>query len=232
METSRLADLHAYVDDCLEPDERLVFENADGAGSCAGASRRRVAIAKQRHSRGPRQRGRESLFDQHRSSPERSPEQGPTAGHDRRQTLGEQPARPSLAAVVDATRSSAEVGTSSALRRSLLWRLALAVVVHRTCLRLGSCRNRRPRQGTRRGRCCGFSRIRPSGRCAGRIGDRRQDRIGSVADDAAHAPRPPPRDPFRRQTDRRADRSLSRRAGGVSALPVPRQAPRVVDPVS
>ena len=26
MEAGRLADLHAYVDDCLEPDERVAFE--------------------------------------------------------------------------------------------------------------------------------------------------------------------------------------------------------------
>ena len=41
---------------------------------------------------------------------------------------GDQPARSSLTAVADATRSSAEVGNSSVVRPSLLWRVALAAL--------------------------------------------------------------------------------------------------------
>ena len=41
---------------------------------------------------------------------------------------GDQPARSSVTAVVDATRSSAKPGKSSALRPSLLWRLAFAAL--------------------------------------------------------------------------------------------------------
>ena len=86
MEAWRIADLHAYVDDCLEPDERLAFEHEMARGSGAGAPRRGVARAKQRDPRRLRRRGRESLFDQPRSPPERAFRQGQTAGGGRRQS--------------------------------------------------------------------------------------------------------------------------------------------------
>ena len=40
MEARRLADLHAYVDDCLEPDERLAFEQQMAQDPALGAPRR------------------------------------------------------------------------------------------------------------------------------------------------------------------------------------------------
>jgi anti-sigma factor RsiW len=127
METWRLADLHAYVDDCLEPDERLAFENRvtqDPAlarraaawraqnsairAALDGDGAKAFSISLVRHQNEVLSRGRRSA----------------TVGG----RPGEPPARPQLTAVVDSTRSSAEAGKSSALRPPLLWRLALAAL--------------------------------------------------------------------------------------------------------
>ena len=220
METWRLADLHAYVDDCLEPDERLAFENRmaqDPAlarratawrtqnsairAALDGEGAKAFSISLVRHQNEVLNRGRRPAM---------------VGGKP-----GDQPARSSLTAVADTTRSSAEAGKSSALRPSFLWRLALAA------LSLGLACIWAPAAVVVRAKELGAAdvaafRASPSRRCAGRIGHRRQDRSGSLADDAAHAPRHPARDPTRRQTDRRADRPLPRRACGVSALQVPR----------
>ena len=233
METWRLADLHAYVDDCLEPDERLAFENQMAqdptlARRAAAWRAQNGAIRAAFDGEGARAFSISALRHQNEI-----PRQGPTIGHGRRQTRpGEQPARSSAPAVVEAPQSSARRSARPAPfdRRSVAARPR--VVVYRPCLRLGSGRNRRPRQGTWRGRRRGFSRIRPSGRRAGRTGDQRQDRIGSLACGAAHASRPPARNSFRRQPHRSADRSLSWRGRGLSALQIAGQTSRVVGPVS
>lgn len=127
METWRLADLHAYVDDCLEPDERLAFENrmaqdaalARRAGewraqnsairaALDGEGAKAFSISLARHQNEVLSRGRRSA----------------TVGG----RPGDQAARSSLTAVVDTTRSSADAGKPSALRQSGLWRLAFAVL--------------------------------------------------------------------------------------------------------
>ena len=127
METWRLADLHAYVDDCLEPDERLAFENrmAQDAALARRAAEWRAqnsAIRAALDGEGAKAFSI-SLVRQQNEVLSRGRRPATVGGRP-----GDQPARSSLTAVVDATRSSAEVGKSSALRRSLLWRLALAAL--------------------------------------------------------------------------------------------------------
>jgi anti-sigma factor RsiW len=128
METWRLADLHAYVDDCLEPEERQAFEKRmaqdpalarraaawraqNGAIRAAldGEGAKAFSISIVRHQNEVVSKGRRSA----------------TAGG---RPSCEQPARSSLAAVADAARPSARVDAPGALRPPLLWRLALAVL--------------------------------------------------------------------------------------------------------
>jgi anti-sigma factor RsiW len=128
METWRLADLHAYVDDCLEPEEREAFEKRmaqdpalarraaawraqNGAIRAAldGEGAKAFSISIVRHQNEVLSKGRRSARAGGRPS-------------------SEQPARSSLAAVADAARPSAKVDAPGALRPSLLWRLALAVL--------------------------------------------------------------------------------------------------------
>ena len=99
-----------------------------------------VASAKQRHSRGLRRRGRESLFDQHRSSPERSSGQGPAAGRGRRQDPLASSRRDRHApAVEDAARLRAKVGAAERLS-------AVALVA---AWARGACRSAWPAFGRR-----------------------------------------------------------------------------------
>lgn len=127
METWRLADLHAYVDDCLEPDERLAFENRmaqDPALARRAAAWRTQSSAIRAALDGEGAKAFSISLVRH---------QNEVLSRGRRPAMvggkpGEQPARSSLTAVVDATRSSAEAGKSSALRPSLLWRMALAAL--------------------------------------------------------------------------------------------------------
>ncbi len=128
METWRLADLHAYVDDCLEPDERLTFENRmaqDPALTRRAAAWRAQnnAIRAALDGEGARAFSISIVRQQNEV-----PSKGRRAATVGARPSGEQPARPSLTAVVDAARPSPTVGASGALRRSLLRRLALAIL--------------------------------------------------------------------------------------------------------
>jgi anti-sigma factor RsiW len=128
MEAWRLADLHAYVDDCLEPHEREVFEqqmaqdlalarraaawraqNAAIRAALDGEGTRAFSISVVRHQN-------EVLSNGRRLAPG-----GGRPSH-------EQPSRPSLAAVAHSSRPSAKVGVLAALRPSLSWRLAVAAL--------------------------------------------------------------------------------------------------------
>ena len=127
MEIWRLADLHAYVDDCLEPDERLAFENRMAQDPALG--RRATAWRAQNSAIRAALDGEGakafsiSLVRHQNEVPSRGRRPANVGGRP-----GDQPARPSsLTAVVDATRSSAEVGKPSALR-PLLWRPVLAAL--------------------------------------------------------------------------------------------------------
>jgi anti-sigma factor RsiW len=127
METWRLADLHAYVDDCLEQDERLAFENQmaqdptlarraaawraqNGAIRAVfdGEGARAFSISALRHQNEIPLRGRRSA----------------TAGG---RPSWEQPAGSSAPAVAEAPRFPAQVGAPGAFRPPL-WRFVLAML--------------------------------------------------------------------------------------------------------
>src|SRR6185437_16320332 len=127
MEARRLADLHAYVDDCLDPGERQAFE-ARMAQDPALA--RRAALWRAQNSairaafdgEGARAfpiaavRGEAEILIKGRR---------PAAAGGR--PSGEQPARSAGPALADAWHSPAKAAPG-ALRPSLLWRLALAAL--------------------------------------------------------------------------------------------------------
>ena len=233
MEAWRLADLHAYVDDCLEPDERLAFETADGAGSRAGAPRRAVAGAKQRDSRGLRQRGRESLFDQHRSPPEREFGRARRPARGRRQTVFRR---------ADATVIAHELSTPRDFRRRPLRPSAFRPSLYggwgsRRCPSALPSFGRRPRPSSPpkdlERPALRLSRPSPA-RALSRSNSRPATgpkREAWLTTRLAH-PVYSPRDSRRRQADRSADRALPRRPGGLSDLQIAGQACRIVDPVS
>jgi anti-sigma factor RsiW len=128
MEAWRLADLHAYVDECLEPEERQAFEmqmaqdptlarraalwraqNLAIRAAFDGEDARAFSIAAVRHQNEILIKGRRSAAVGGRLS-------------------GEQPPRSSTPAVAEAPFSSAKVSAPGASRPSLLWRLGLAAV--------------------------------------------------------------------------------------------------------
>jgi anti-sigma factor RsiW len=128
METWRLVDLHAYVDDCLEPDQRLAFEERmaqdlalarraaawraqNGAIRAAfdGEAARAFSISAARHQNEILVKGRRSAAVGGRPS-------------------GEQASRASTPAVARAPRPSPQVGAPGALQSSLLYRLGLAAI--------------------------------------------------------------------------------------------------------
>jgi anti-sigma factor RsiW len=127
METWRLADLHGYVDDCMEPDERRAFERrmADDP-----ALARQIAVWRAQNS------AIRSAFDG----------EGPRAfsislAHHQNENLGkarrpvsvggkasrEQAARPSSPGIAGASRHATK-RAPAAFRASPSWRLALAAV--------------------------------------------------------------------------------------------------------
>jgi anti-sigma factor RsiW len=127
MEARRLADLHAYVDDCLEPDERQAFETRMAQDP---ALARRAALWRAQNS------AIRAAFDGEgaRAFPIAAVRgQAEIVIKGRRPAAaggwppGEQPARSPAPVVVDAWRSPAKAA-AGALRPSLLWRLALAAL--------------------------------------------------------------------------------------------------------
>ena len=128
MEAGRLADLHAYVDDCLEPDERLGFEQQMAQDP---ALARRAALWRAQNS------AIRAAFDGEgaRAFPisiVRS--QNETFGRVARsgaagaKPSGEQMPRATLSAVARTDRSSAKISGRDTFRPWLAWRLGLAAL--------------------------------------------------------------------------------------------------------
>jgi anti-sigma factor RsiW len=128
MEASRLADLHAYVDDCLEPDERLAFEKQMAQDP---ALARRATLWRAQNSAiraafdGEGARAFSISIVRHQNEiPGKARRSAPVGG----KPSGEQPTRPSSPTIADASRFSAKVAAPYAFRPSLLWRLGLAAL--------------------------------------------------------------------------------------------------------
>ena len=127
MEAGRLSDLHAYVDDCLEPDERLAFEQQMAQDP---AIARRAALWRAQNS------AIRAAFDGDgaRAFPISIVRpQNETFGRAARsgaagaKPSGEQPPRPTLSAVAETRRPAAKILARDGLRPWLLWWLGLAV---------------------------------------------------------------------------------------------------------
>ena len=128
MEAWRIADLHAYVDDCLEPSERLAFEqqmahdpallrratlwraqNSEIRTAFDGEGARTFSISIVRHQN-------ETLAKAGRSAA--------VGGKPSR----EQPTQPSSPTIAGASRFSAKVAAPDTFRPSLLWRAGLGTL--------------------------------------------------------------------------------------------------------
>jgi anti-sigma factor RsiW len=125
MEAGRLADLHAYVDDCLEPDERLAFEQRMAQDP---ALARRAALW-----RGQNIAIRTAFDDAGARAFPLSivRPQNETFGRSARsgaKPSGEQPPRPTSGAVAETRRPAAKVLARDGLRPWLVWRLGLAAL--------------------------------------------------------------------------------------------------------
>jgi len=128
MEAWRIADLHAYVDDCLEPDERLAFEHE--IAEDPALARRAAAWRAQNNAI-------RTAFDGEGArafSISLVRTQNEPFGKVRRPAgaAGKPPpdprAQPSSPPIADASRFSSEGVAPDAFRVSLSWRLGLAVL--------------------------------------------------------------------------------------------------------
>jgi anti-sigma factor RsiW len=125
MEAGRLADLHAYVDDCLEADERLAFEQQMAQDP---ALARRAALWRTQNNT------IRTAFDGEgaRAFPISIVRpQNETFGRSARsgaKPSGEQPPRPTLSAIAETRRPAARILARDRLRPWLLWRPGLAAL--------------------------------------------------------------------------------------------------------
>jgi anti-sigma factor RsiW len=128
MEASRLADLHAYVDECLEPDECLAFEKQMAQDP---ALARRATLWRAQNSAiraafdGEGARAFSISVVRHQNEILGKARRSATVGG---KPSGEQPTRPSSPAIADASRFLANVAAPNVFRPSLLWRLGLAAL--------------------------------------------------------------------------------------------------------
>ena len=128
MEAGRLADLHAYVDDCLEPDERLAFEQQMAQDP---ALARRAALWRTQNNAirtafdGESARAFPISIARHQNETfGRAARSGATGA----KPSGEQPRRRTLSAVPETSRPAAKILARDRLRPWLVWRLGLAVL--------------------------------------------------------------------------------------------------------
>jgi anti-sigma factor RsiW len=128
MEAWRIADLHAYVDDCLEPDERLAFEQQMAQDP---ALARRASLWRAQNSAirtafdGERARAFSiSIVGHQNETLAKAGRSAAVGGKPSR----EHPTQPSSPRIADAPRFSAKTAATDALRPSLLWRLGLGTM--------------------------------------------------------------------------------------------------------
>ena len=126
MEAWRTADLHAYVDDCLEPDERLAFEQQMTQDA---ALARRAALWRAQNSAIRAAFDGESARTFSMSIVRHQNETASKAG--RSAAVGGRPSRDgpmrqSSPASAEASRSSAKVAAPEVFRPSLVWRAGIA----------------------------------------------------------------------------------------------------------
>ncbi len=128
MEAWRVADLHAYVDECLEPDERLAFENrmAEDPALARRATMWRAqnsAICSAFDGEGPRAFSINIVRHQNEipGKGRRPASVGARPGR-------EQPARSPFAGLDDGSRIAARVGAAGAFQPLSFWRLGFAAL--------------------------------------------------------------------------------------------------------
>jgi anti-sigma factor RsiW len=128
MEAARPADLHAYVDDCLEPDERLAFEQQMAKDP---ALARRAALWRAQNNAirtafdGEGARAFPISIVRHQNEAfGRVARSGATGA----KLSGEQPLRPTLSAVPETRRPAAKILARDRLRPWFAWRLGLAIL--------------------------------------------------------------------------------------------------------
>ena len=127
MEAARLADLHAYVDDCLESDERLAFEHRmaqDPALARRAALWRAQSNAIRAAFDGEGAKAFPISIVRHQNETFGRAARSGTAA----KPSGEQPPRATLSAVARSRRPSAKTIAPDAFRPSLLWRLGVATL--------------------------------------------------------------------------------------------------------
>ena len=177
MEAWRIADLHAYVDDCLEPDPRLAFEQQMAEDP---ALARRSALWRAQNSairaafegEGARAFSISIVRHHNERSKQRSDGRPGSAANP-----SEQPTQLSSPATANASRFSAKATAPYAFRSLAFMATGTWGIVRLPCVHLGSGRDRCPRQGTWKGRRGGFPGVHPLRSRTRRIRDQRQDRI-------------------------------------------------------
>src|SRR5271155_638530 len=128
MEARRLADLHAYVDECLDPDERLAFEKQMAEDP---ALARRAAMWRGQNSAirsafdGEGPRAFSISIVRHQSE---TPGKGRRPASAGARPTSEQPSRSTLSGLEDNSRIAANVGAAGAFRPLPSWRLGLAAL--------------------------------------------------------------------------------------------------------
>ena len=218
MEAWRLADLHAYVDDCLEPDERLAFETRwrrIPRWRAAPHSGERKTAPFARPSTARAQKPFRSASFATRTRP----------GRGRRRPRSAADRRSAGAIVIDRDcgrpRSSAEAGSPTRFGRR-----SYGAWASRRCPSVLPAFGLRPRSSSPPNNserpALRLSGIRPSGVEPVEFATSDRTEAEAWLTTRLRTPSTSPR-PLRRQADRSADRSLPRRAGRVSALQVPRR---------